>query len=272
MYKGYCITEETINDVTFPYFYANGTREQAYEDALAELDKRSNSITARIAKLLQGDAQGIIDGDALQQACMPTTSSKYDVFISHSHSDDNGESAKDLAVYLHMKYGVRCFVDGFVWGSCDKDILRPIDKIWSTHDSKDGSYSYEKRNYSTSHVHAMLSMALLEMIDQCECCIFIKPKEGYNITGIQNMTLSPWIYEEIVMFNKIWKQKPNRTSRCTESFSEMKPPLRIRYKLDLSNMPELRKSHLQLYFSDEYMPTNYTPAYRWLDYLYDHLK
>lgn len=98
MYKGYCITEETINDVTLPYFYEIKTREQAYEDALAELDKKSNSITARIAKILQGDAQGIIDGDALQQACMPTTS-KYDVFISHSHCNDNGESAKTL---LHI--------------------------------------------------------------------------------------------------------------------------------------------------------------------------
>ena len=34
MYKGYCITEETINDVTLPYFNENRMRKQAYEDAL----------------------------------------------------------------------------------------------------------------------------------------------------------------------------------------------------------------------------------------------
>ena len=273
MFRGFCITEDIINEVTFSYFYANDAREKAYEDALKELEGKSSDITSSIASIIQGDASGIINGDALQQACMPTASDKYDVFISHSHNSE--DCAKDLAAYLKIKYGVRCFVDGFVWGSCDKDILRPIDKKWSKHDSGDGSYSYEKRNFSTSHVHAMLSMALLEMIDQCECCIFIKPEEMYSITGVSDMTLSPWIYEEITMFNKVEKQMPNRTMRRNESFSNVGPRLKIRYKLDLSNMPELKEAHLQAYINDDIElrnMNNYTKAYRWLDYVYSCLK
>jgi len=38
---------------------------------------------------------------------------------------------------------------------------------------KDGKiYDYELRNYTTSHVHMMLSTALTEMIDNTECIMF----------------------------------------------------------------------------------------------------
>lgn len=269
MYRGFCVAEDTINDLTLEYLLIDSNYDK-HDATLAELNKKSETITSNIAKIIQGDARGIIDGEALQQACMPTGADRYDVFISHSHISE--VYAKDLAVYLFLKYGVKCFVDGFVWGSCDNDILRPIDRKWSKHDTKTGSYSYEKRNYSTSHVHAMLSMALLEMIDQCECCIFIKPETDYSILGIKNMTLSPWIYEEITMFNKVEKRKPNRITRCTESFSTTEQDLKIRYKLDLSNMPELRKSHFQTYICDEYDARNYTRAYKWLDNVYDKVK
>ena len=265
MYRGFCITEETINDLTGSYFNANSIIRQKYDEALSDLDKKSTEITSTIAKILQGDASGIIDGDALQQACMPTAKSKYDVFVSHSHN--NEKSAKDLAAYLKMRYGVRCFVDGFVWGSCDKDILRPIDNKWSRHDTKKNSYCYEKRNFSTSHVHAMLSIALLEMIDQCECCIFIKPEQEYSITGISDRTLSPWIYEEVSFFNKVAKHNPTRKTRIQESFSR---GLKIRYKLDLSDISELKVQHFHKSFSDYF--SDYPKAFQWLDYIYESVK
>lgn len=268
MYRGFCITEKTINDLMCSYFITSGYIQKKYDEALSDLNKKSTEITSTIAKILQGDARGIIDGDALQQACMPTTIGKYDVFISHSHN--SRKSAKDLAAFLKMRYGIRCFVDGFVWGSCNNDILRPIDKKWSRQDSRKDLYSYEKRNFSTSHVHAMLSMALLEMIDQCECCIFIKPEHEYNIAGISDSTLSPWIYEEITMFNKVAKQKPNRITRIQESFSTINRGLKVRYKLDLSNISELKNQHLQVSFPDDSM--SYTKAFKWLDYIYENVK
>ena len=268
MYRGFHITKETILEI-YHYLKADDVCE-VYQKELAKLDKKSGSITAQIAAIIKGDANGIIDGESLLQACMPTNTGQYDIFISHSHLDE--DLAKDLAVYLWMKYGVKCFVDGFVWGSCDKDILRPIDRKYSRHDTEPHSFSYEKRNYSTSHVHAMLSMALLEMMDQCECCLFIKPNKDYDIADIENFTLSPWIYEEITMFNKILKRKPSRMIRCTESFSVTRPRLSIRYKLDLSNMPELKAFHLSKCITLGSQVREYTQAYGWLDYLYDNLK
>lgn len=269
MYKGFCIEKTTIKGVLLEYL-SSDARKERYKEVLQSLDTKESDVTTRIADILKGDAKGIIDGEALQNACMPTAKDKYHIFISHSHTEK--DEARGLAAYLYMEYGLNCFVDGFVWGSCDKDILRPLDDIWSTHDTKKGSYSYEKRNYSTSLVHALLSMALLEMIDNCECCIFIKPTTDFLVSGIENYTTSPWIYEEIMMFNKVDKPDLQRVRRINESFSDTPRLPKIRYKLDLSNMPELEKKNLQAYISEDVSVAGYSKAYRWLDYVYDSVK
>lgn len=269
MYKGFCINKSSIS-LAISNYLANETRKLDFRKVRASLDTKEKDVTSRIAKILQGDASGIIDGEALKNACMPTENENYDIFISHSHTEE--KEAKDLAVYLRMRYGLKCFVDGFVWGSCDKDMLRPLDEIWSWQNAKKKTFSYEKRNYSTSLVHAMLSMALLEMIDKCECCIFIKPTSELMVSGIDNCTTSPWIYEEIMMYNKVEKNKPNRITRCLESFSAAGPKPRVRYKLDLSNMPLLNASHLQKFIGSDECSLKYTKAYRWLDDIYDNVK
>ena len=66
MYRGFCITEETINDLMCSYFNTPGFIQKKYEEALSDLNIKSTKITSTIAKILQGDARGIIDGDALQ--------------------------------------------------------------------------------------------------------------------------------------------------------------------------------------------------------------
>lgn len=269
MYKGFCINKSSIN-LAISNYLANETLTFGFRKMRASLDTKEKDVTSRIAKILQGDASGIIDGEALKNACMPTENEKYDIFISHSHTEE--KEAKDLAAYLRMRYGLKCFVDGFVWGSCDKDILRPLDEIWSWQNAKKESFSYEKRNYSTSLVHAMLSMALLEMIDKCECCIFIKPTSDLMVSGIDNCTTSPWIYEEIMMFNKVEKNKPNRVTRCTESFSAIRTKPSVIYRLDLSNMPTLKTSHLQKNIATDEYTLKYTKAHRWLDDIYDNVK
>lgn len=269
MYKGYCINKSSIR-IALSKYLVNDTRKQNFDKAKKELDIKQSNIATRIVKILKGDANGVIDGEALKNACMPTGASKYDIFISHSHTEE--DEAKGLAAYLYSRYGLKCFVDGFVWGSSDNDILRPIDDIWSWYDSKKTSYSYEKRNYSTSLVHAMLSMALLEMIDKCECCVFIKPSTDLEVSGIEDCTTSPWIYEEITMFNMVEKRKPERITRCMESFSASGTKPTVKFKLDLSNMPLLKAAHLQKNFSMDDLYESYTKAYRWLDDIYDNVK
>lgn len=72
------------------------------------------------------------------------------------------------------------------------------------------------RNYTTSHVHSMLSSALAEMIDSSECLIFFNtPNSIYLNDEIKSKTngqstFSPWIYHELSISGMIRKKKPER--------------------------------------------------------------
>lgn len=80
------------------------------------------------------------------------------------------------------------------------------------------TYSYEKRNHTTSHVHIMLSSALTEMLDKCECAIFFNTPNSIKVSDEiskagdvkKETTLSPWIYHELSVLNTIEKKPPNR--------------------------------------------------------------
>ena len=55
-------------------------------------------------------------------------------------------------------------------------------------------YDYNKRNYSTSHVHMMLSTALTMMMDEAECVIFLNTPNALSTKDIVHKTESPWIF------------------------------------------------------------------------------
>lgn len=81
-------------------------------------------------------------------------------------------------------------------------------------------YDYNKRNYSTSHVYMMLSMALTKMMDKAELVIFMGTENSIQPVSqtISQTTKSPWIYSELVMTNLIRKKVPNR--RIEKSFEK----------------------------------------------------
>ncbi len=161
------------------------------------------------------------------------------VFISHAHKDS--ELALGLSGHLHNRFGLKSFVDSAVWGYSD-DLLRILDKAFCYNDES-RTYSYEKRNRSTSHVHMMLSVALSRMIDRCECIIFVNTPQSISsreyIEG--ETTESPWIYSEIAMTRLIEKRLPEahrrtKTTAATESYDA---ELKVRYDVDLNHLSEL---------------------------------
>ena len=81
------------------------------------------------------------------------TSGKYDIFLSHSHKDE--ELAIAIAGMLNEKFGLKVFIDSQVWGYI-YDLQKEIDDEYCKNEGKKNSYSYDKRNISTSHVHLML--------------------------------------------------------------------------------------------------------------------
>ena len=170
------------------------------------LKKDLESILAHRQVIIDSftEKRDFLNGSQMQQDWFPQI--KADVFISHSHEDL--ELAIALAVWLRKNFGLTAFIDSCVWGYSD-DLLKMIDDIYCLRD--DGSaYIYESRNYSTSHVHMMLSVALTQMIDNTECLFFLNTPNSLTINPNENKTESPWIYSEIAMSQLVRKKAPER--------------------------------------------------------------
>lgn len=110
---------------------------------------------------------GVIDGTKLSGEWFKTIES--DVFISYSHNDE--EIAMAVSGYLEREFGLNVFLDSFFWGSADA-LLKDIDDIYCKKAS--GQYDYQKRNLSTSHIHAMLSTAIIKVMDSVRNSFFLK--------------------------------------------------------------------------------------------------
>ena len=194
---------------------------------------------------------GKIDGTALKEHWFSIDDA--DVFLSHSHKDD--EKVKGFAGWLYNTFGLVSFIDSCSWGYCD-DLLKDIDDIYCKNTSSD-TYNYELRNYTTAHVHMMLSTALTEMIDNCECVIFFNTPNSITLsTELENVkhsrkeTLSPWIYHELSMTSMLRQQPPNRQRTILKhaygTLFECRNQLEVGYEVDayLQNMCLLCDSQL----------------------------
>jgi len=166
---------------------------------------------------------------------------KKQVFISHSHQDE--EEALKLAAWLYQHFDIECFIDSQVWGY-SADLQKKIDDEYCKNYG-DTTYNYNKRNISTSHVHMLLNTALQNMIDSCECIIFINSNNSVRpLDSIENgeATYSPWIYGEILSTKILRRRKPeDHPGRLKPTFESMvadseRKELIIEYPLTLNHL------------------------------------
>lgn len=229
MQECFKIKEETINQVINNFDkYISIYDELIYDDR--------NNINKKISSF--NKIENIEDGTKIKSDWFPEIDA--DVFISHSHKDV--ELAKSLAGYINEKTGLKPFIDSEVWGNY-ADLLRNIDNNYCLSDDNK-LYDYKLRNCSTSHVHMMLNIALMEMINRCKYFIFIETDFSlrdneliYN--GEIKKTHSPWIYSEL-MTTKIIKETIDK-HKSTEHVktSSKKDMLKILYKVDTSHLEEI---------------------------------
>ena len=144
--------------------------------------------------------EGEVEGNKIIEEWF--TSGKYDIFLSHSHKDE--ELAIAIAGMLNEKFGLKVFIDSQVWGYI-YDLQKEIDDEYCKNEGKKNSYSYDKRNISTSHVHLMLSNALRKMIDSCDFFFFLDSQNSLKYVNInsEDATFSPWINLEVEITNTI---------------------------------------------------------------------
>lgn len=230
MIAPYKIYKEVIDDLDF-----KENIDELYLQAIKETD-----IIDELSHIISPSG-GIIDGDMLQQKWFPGQGN-FDVFISHAHEDS--ETAKKLSSYLYRYCGYNCFLDSNVWNSADK-LHSDLDDIYSL--DKGGNINYRKSQYSSSHVHSMLTMAIMDMIDQCDFFIFLESGYSLDLNSIKSddRTFSPWLYDEINIANKIRRKEVGQRlfSEGTHPINENQ--LRISRAVDTKSYKVLTKSFVE---------------------------
>ena len=219
--------------------------EDNYKKGLKLFEIHQQQVKETLDKFLLED--GSLNGSLMQSDWFPQIDA--DIFISHSHNDR--KKAISLAFWLHQNFGLTTFIDSSIWGYCN-DLLRDIDNTYCL--QSNGNYSYTKRNFSTSHVHMMLSTALMMMIDKTECLFFLNTPSSITTDDAINQTESPWIYSEIAITQLIRKKslKEYRPD-IIKSFSvggRIAESLRIKYDLYLDHLTDINDSDLAAWQSE----------------------
>lgn len=165
--------------------------------------KNEHNVKNEIEKYIQSD--GTINATKMQSEWFPEVTA--DIFISHSSKDQ--QLAIQLAGWLKENFDLECFIDSCVWGFCDNLLKKIDDRYCYIYNTK--AYDYTKRNYSTSHVHNMLAIALNKMIDKSECIFFLNTKNSIKKSqdDLFKITESPWIYNELSTIETIRKKIPD---------------------------------------------------------------
>jgi len=232
MYRGFNLV---ILDPSPAAFAGHGARSRAHARSSDDFEELQRQL-----------GHQDIDGDKVKDDWFNDVPAS--IFLSHSGKDT--DLAYSLADYLKVKLNLDVFVDSRVWGGADK-LLRAIDNQYCRSD--DGKhYDYQKRNYSTSHVHMMLATALTEMIDRCECVIFLNTPESIQAGDAQHRAAerlaSPWIYHELMMTRLISRHLDRRLSVLRESLEArldaQDHALHISYEAPLAHFAQLTLSDM----------------------------
>lgn len=249
MYRGFKLAT-TWNDDSY------------YEEGLSVYNQNIKEVKRTLDQFLLED--GSIEGKKIQENWFQQIDSH--VFISHSHKDKN--TAVSLAGLLSKVFGIKSFIDSCIWGYAE-DLLRLIDDKYCLN-SDGGTYNYQKRNYSTSHVHVMLQSALSMMIDKAECLLFLNTPNSVTTSGVVNQTYSPWIYSEIAMTRIIRPNIPRRRwheeKRTLSKGEYVDESLKVKYELDLSHLHNLSINDLSYWIKQR---RRYLTPEDALDGLYD---
>lgn len=203
-----------------------------------------------------------IDGSLSQELIEGEWFPKIDahVFLSHSHSDM--DFVVSFAGWLYENFKIKAFIDSSVWGNAD-DLIKLIDEKYCVlsrnDDGSTESYNYKLRNKSTSNVHMILYTALMKMIDNTECLMFIDTPASIKWSDMlskKSATTSPWIYGEMLA-SKLIKNRSRKMHRnITRSYRSRVNKIHegvefpnFEYGFDAGHLRDITDSDLQ-HFKD----------------------
>ena len=191
----------------FPHYYDLGK---------SQFDQDQKFINSKLEEFLLPN--GNFDASSMKDTWFPQI--KADIFLSHAHIDE--EFALIIAGYLNKEFDLKVFIDSCVWGDSNKLLQTIDDAICKNDDGK--TYNYQKRNYTTTHIHIMLASALHEMIYNTEAVFFLNTNKSakVNTKDLVKKTESGWIYSEIKMCNLVQRRLP-----CEHEARKIKSELKL---------------------------------------------
>ncbi|WP_433863024.1 hypothetical protein [Sphingobacterium thalpophilum] len=215
-----------------------GERYHSYLDIGHEIfNKQKKEVKKTLNDFVNHD--GSLDGEKMKSNWFPKMEAN--IFLSHSHSDE--ELIVAFAGWLKKHFDLKAFIDSCVWGYF-MELQRDIDNRFRGN----GKLDYNKVLYVASHVNMMLNTALMQMIDTCECVIFVNTPNSVKANEVVDKVVSPWIYSELGMTKLIKKKGLNeyRSSVLIEN-SEYFSELSIEYDLDTNHLTELNNLNLRMW-------------------------
>lgn len=161
----------------------------------------------------------IADGTRIESDWFPELNA--DIFISHSHKDENVASA--LASFFE-KDGFKCFIDSQVWGYGDSLLEQINDKYSNKRCDENGGciYTHSLCNVASQHVNLMLATALQKMLRKTPVIIFLNTPHSIDIYSdvYKNGTYSPWIYYELVTTDTLLRREWEMKKSLQQNFSQ----------------------------------------------------
>lgn len=176
-----------------------------------------------------------VDVSKLESEWFP--SDNVDVFISHSHIDE--ELAISLAKYLKSELDINSFVDSCLWKNVD-DLLEALNDKFSRIDKN--TFDHKKAKKAAENAYMILNIALQKQISKSKYFIFINTKNSIKrekINGV-SITYSPWIYSELSFINLF-----NNRSEVKNRYSLNEGLI---YKIDLNRMEKVSLADMESIF------------------------
>ncbi|EKY2038157.1 hypothetical protein RA259_004254 [Cronobacter sakazakii] len=241
----------------------NGRFLSANDQYLSYVNATKDEINSYVFDAVNGE----ISATKLTENLFPTKQPH--IFISHSSKDAN--LAISFANALYSTYGIISFIDSQLWAHIDFALKEMHEKYCKTPSGT--SYYYSRSNNLLSHMHAILSMALMRVMDNSDCVIFIESEHSiYNFmedeyihpySKIRNPaeTLSPWISTEVNFANKLRRnghidrdlliKAASESYRVDESVKDLAKDgmPKIIHEIDVSDFVEITSRTLQNAFS-----------------------
>lgn len=176
------------------------------------------------------DGKWHVKGDYLQKIWFPTDI-KYDIFISHSHSDV--ELAKNIAAELEKKYDVKCFIDSEVWHYY-VDIGEQLAELFPEKDTEGIKVD----------AYMLLTEALMRVIFNTENFFFLETDKSIDYLNNNQVTYSPWLFLELSLAKQLYRKQTIKRVALLECKIGDKEYLKVDFKAFIEDFYELNKFDL----------------------------